>query len=313
MKFDYKNMKMGKHGIPAFDAFAYPVLDLMSDGEARRKNDVKKLIADSVGLPNDLRILRYEKTQNTIIVEDRVSFAIQYLYMADALTRSGGVYQITDEGRNLLHKYGPTLNGKILRSQSAFVNYKANSANSDANQDSTEFDEESPEDMLETFQSYVDKFNDEAASELLKNILNMDSVFFEKLVVQLLVEMGYSDHGGSARVTQQSSDGGIDGIINRDPLGTSTVYIQAKRYQVSSKVQRPEIQKFNGALNEHGADRGVFITISDFSSGALESTKALNIIPINGARLAELMMKYRVGVKSRKVYELLEVDTDFFE
>lgn len=205
------------------------------------------------------------------------------------------------------------MNGKILRSQSAFVNYKANSANCDANQNSTEFDEESPEDMLETFQSYVDKFNDEAASELLKNILNMDSVFFEKLVVQLLVQMGYSDQGGTARVTQQSSDGGIDGIINRDPLGTSTVYIQAKRYQVSSKVQRPEIQKFNGALNEHGADRGVFITTSDFSSGALESTKALNIIPINGARLAELMMKYRVGVKSRKVYELLKVDTDFFE
>ena len=170
-----------------------------------------------------------------------------------------------------------------------------------------------PEDMLEVFQTYTTKFNDDVAADLLKNILVLDPNFFENLVVKLLVAMGYSDRGGNAWVTKQSGDGGIDGIINRDPLGTSTVYIQAKRYSVDVKVRRPEIQAFNGALMEHGADRGVFITTSDFTKEALESTKALNIIAINGARLTELMMEYRVGVKSRKTFEVFEVDDDFFE
>ena len=159
---------------------------------------------------------------------------------------------------------------------------------------------------------YVKSFRKETAQILLNDILNMDAVAFEDLVVKLLVSMGYSDRGGEAFVTKQSGDAGVDGIINRDPLGTSTVYIQAKRYNLTRKVSRPEIQAFSGALKEKNTDRGVFITTSSFTKEAQDSIKSLNIIPIDGERLTELMLDYKVGVKVRNAYEVLEVDEDFF-
>lgn len=314
---NYKDMKLGDHGLPQFDALYYVVLKLLADNGPMRAGELKNLAADSIGLPDELRYLEYgeESNNNRLIIIDRLGWAMSNLFVAEAVTKPAyAIYEITDLGRQLLLEYGSNLDLKIIHSQDAFIAHKQELNQTDDMTGSVDvFDTDSPEDMIDTFQTYVTKFNQDTAADLLKNILVLNPTFFENLVVKLLVAMGYSDRGGNAWVTKQSGDGGIDGIINRDPLGTSTVYIQAKRYSVDVKVRRPEIQAFNGALMEHGADRGVFITTSDFTKEALDSTKALNIIAINGARLTELMMEYRVGVKSRKTFEVFEVDDDFFE
>lgn len=114
-------------------------------------------------------------------------------------------------------------------------------------------------------------------------------------------------------VTPQSHDGGIDGVINQDPLGTSTVYLQAKRYQANNVVQRPNIEQFYGALNRLHADRGVFITTSSFSQQAIQTAKSFSIVLIDGLKLMNLMLQYRVGVEAKHHFDLFTVDEDYFD
>lgn len=162
-------------------------------------------------------------------------------------------------------------------------------------------------------ESVISNQNNEVAIELLDKVRQVDPTFFEELVVKLLVSMGYSGKNGEAKVTNRTNDGGIDGIINQDPLGTSTVYIQAKRYMEGDNVGRPDIQAFYGALAGVNADRGVFITTSSFSKGAQEFAKNQGIVPIDGIKLTELMLHYRVGVEIAKEYKLFRIDNDYFE
>ena len=151
------------------------------------------------------------------------------------------------------------------------------------------------------------------AAELLEKIKNNSDRFFERLVLDLLIKMGY---GGSredaARAVGGSGDKGIDGIINQDRLGLDVVYIQAKRWQ--ENVQRRQIQEFAGALEGQRARKGIVITTSDFSRGAREYVNTINskIVLIDGRQLAELMIEYNVGVSTVKTYELKRVDSDYF-
>lgn len=143
--------------------------------------------------------------------------------------------------------------------------------------------------------------------------MSLNQSFFEHLVVDLLIKMGYQGVHGSAIVTPSTHDGGIDGVINQDPLGTSTVYVQAKRYQATNVVQRPAIDGFYGALSRVHADRGVFITTSSFSDQAEQTAKTFSIILIDGLKLTDLMLQYKVGVQAKRHYELFTVDEDYFE
>ena len=148
---------------------------------------------------------------------------------------------------------------------------------------------------------------------MLSQLKLASSVFFEKVVVDVLVKMGY---GGSlkdaGRAIGRSGDEGIDGIINEDRLGLDSIYIQAKKWE--GTVPRPEIQKFAGALQGKRARKGVFITTSDFSAGAREFVSNIDskIILIDGKQLAGLMIEYGVGVSNEAVYELKKLDSDFF-
>lgn len=141
---------------------------------------------------------------------------------------------------------------------------------------------------------------------------NMNPYDFEGLMVKLLSVMGYKGDEGQSMVTQKSNDGGIDGVINQDPLGLSKVYIQVKRYSVNHSVQRPEITSFSGAIQLRHADRGVFITTSTFTSGAVEAARDLNITLVNGEMLTNLMLQYGVGVEVEKQYTVYRIDKDIF-
>ncbi|HQV58972.1 MAG TPA: restriction endonuclease, partial [Ilumatobacteraceae bacterium] len=140
-----------------------------------------------------------------------------------------------------------------------------------------------------------------------------DPAFFESAVVKLLLAMGYGGAGGRGVTTSASNDGGIDGIIDQDVLGLSKVYVQAKRYAPSNSVQRPELQGFVGALSGK-AERGVFISTSRFSQGAVDYVNSIptRIILIDGQRLTQLMIDYGVGVQVQEIYKVVKIDEDFF-
>ena len=169
---------------------------------------------------------------------------------------------------------------------------------------------DNPQEIVEKL---IDERNNEVEIELLNKLRETDPIFFEKLVVKLLDTMGYSGKNGNVTVTTQSNDGGIDGIINQDPLGTSTVYLQVKRYAEQNVVGRPAVQGFYGALASVNADRGVFITTSTFSKGALEFARNQGIVLIDGIQLTELMIEYKVGVEPAQEYVVYQINYDDFE
>ena len=181
----------------------------------------------------------------------------------------------------------------------------------EANVSFTPPDEE--DDPQEIVEKLINERNNEVEIELLNKLRETDPIFFEKLVVKLLDTMGYSGKNGNVTVTTQSNDRGIDGIINQDPLGTSTVYLQVKRYAEQNIVGRPAIQGFYGALASVNADRGVFITTSSFSKGALEFARNQGIVLIDGIQLTELMIEYKVGVEPAQEYVVYQINYDDFE
>src|SRR5699024_6047483 len=171
-------------------------------------------------------------------------------------------------------------------------------------------EEDNPQEVVEKL---VNERNNEVEIELLNKLRETDPIFFEKLVIKLLDTMGYSGKNGNVEVTPQSNDGGIDGIINQDPLGTSTVYLQVKRYAEKNVIGRPAIQAFYGALASVNADRGVFITTSSFSTGAMEFARNQGIVLIDGNQLTKLMLEYKVGVEPAQEYVVYQINYDDFE
>lgn len=249
------------------------------------------------------------------ILTSRFSDALSGLYKANAIERpKRGFYRITDNGLVLWDKHGEGLDKAILVKEESYIKYmeelKLRNEHSGVNVTNLENTEEH---NLKSVEKSVISMRNMVAIELLDKVRKTEPIFFEKLVVKLLISMGYSGNNGSARVTKATNDGGIDGIINQDPLGTSTVYIQAKRYIENNKVDRSSIQAFYGALAAVHADRGVFITTSDFSKPAIEFAKNQGIVLINGMELTDLMIQYGVGVESVKDFKIYRVENDYFE
>lgn len=171
-------------------------------------------------------------------------------------------------------------------------------------------DAATPQDTIDTA---FKKLNSALADDLMDEIMKQSSSFFERLVVQLLLKMGYGGpFEGAGIVTRATGDGGIDGIIKEDKLGFSQIYIQAKRWDPSFTVNRPAIQTFSGALRDEGASKGLFITTAKFSKGAIESAKRQHIVLVDGETLTRLMIEYDLGVSISHTYAIKSLDTDFF-
>jgi restriction system protein len=262
------------------------------------------------GLTDDQRTVMLSSGQSK--AHNRIGWAISFLTRIDAVKRpSRGRYVIADLGRELLvndpdqisearlkHLYTPGASRQLPQIDTGVVR-----------------DELKNElDPIEQIERGLERIHEAVSSDLLQRLQEKNPAFFEAAVVKLLVAMGYGGADGKATVTQQSHDGGIDGVIDRDALGLDRVYIQAKRYQSNASVQRPEVQAFVGALSGK-ASTGVFITTGSFSKGAIEyaSTAYTRIILIDGARLTELMIRYGVGVQVQRSLNVVEVDEDFFE
>ena len=325
MNTDWKKLNLSSSGLPTWDSFIPYILEILHNGEETTRKVIVNRVLDYLGLPDDLRSKEYSKSESgQSILANRIGFALADLYKANAINRpKRAVYQITEKGNSLLTKYGDALTTEILQEQPEHKKYMEelqlrnkrsqvkSKIDSEGNVSFTPSDEENnPQEIVEKL---VNERNNEVEIELLNKLRETDPIFFEKLVVKLLDTMGYSGKNGNVQVTAQSNDGGIDGIINQDPLGTSTVYLQVKRYAEQNVVGRPAVQSFYGALASVNADRGVFITTSSFSKGALEFAKNQGIVLIDGIQLTELMIEYKVGVEPAQEYVVYQINYDDFE
>lgn len=226
------------------------------------------------------------------------------------------VFQITDRGRHVLQGNPERINMAFLRQFPEYIDFIRPSGtvgNKETTTTSLENIETPPKELLDD--AYL-RLRNALKADLLDKVRQIHWQRFERLVVDLLVQMGY---GGSTKdageVTKPTGDGGIDGLIKEDKLGLDIIYLQAKRYDPSNKVGRPDIQSFVGALEEKRAMKGVFITTSSFASTAYDYVKNIGkkIILIDGEQLAGLMIDYSVGVSTEVVYEIKRPDLGYFE
>jgi restriction system protein len=229
-------------------------------------------------------------------------------------TPKRGTYKINDFGKKFLSKHKEGFNKKDLLQIPSFANFATRKTDKQINAITTNnnTDDRTPTDFID---DAFRQINSALGKDLLTKILEMSPLFFEKLVVELLVKMGY---GGSfedaASVTQYSHDEGIDGVIKEDKLGLDTIYIKAKRWDKGS-VGSKDIQAFVGAIEMKRASKGVFITTSTFTDAARKCAKEVQskIVLIDGEQLCKYMIEYNLGVSSHQIYEIKKIDSDYFE
>ena len=299
--------------IPKFKAAMLPMLQYLSDGKERSNQEIYDALEEKFNLSEEEKDQLLPSGRQRVIV-NRFAWAKSYLKQAGLLERvRRGCYRITEEGINVVTVQKPDkIDIDFLNQFSEFV--KSSYGKGNDGQDVTEEDkddvEKTPQEYIESGYNAIMK---DVSQELLSNINNCSFRFFEQLVIDLLLAMGY---GGSrreaGRLTKRGSDEGIDGIINEDKLGLDVIYVQAKRWEGS--VGRPVVQAFAGSLEGYRAKRGIMITTSNYTKEAVEYVQKIEkrIVLIDGDRLGELMLDYSVGVSTVAHYDVMKIDTDYF-
>lgn len=294
--------------IPDFQSIMMPLLRFCTDGHDHSNQESLDALAAEFGLTDNERKQLLPSGQQRVF-DNRVAWARAHMKMALLLENPRrGIFRITERGKSVLEQAPPAIDLKFLRQFPEYIDArdKPKAEVSSEPEQETQTPEEQIGHAYEALQASL-------ASELLSQLKAASPSFFEKVVVDVLVRMGY---GGSLKDAGQaigrSGDEGIDGVINEDRLGLDSIYIQAKKWEGS--VSRPEIQKFAGALQGKRATKGVFITTSTFTDGARDFTSNISskIILLDGFHLARLMIEYGVGVSTEAIYELKKLDSDFF-
>ena len=300
--------------VPDFQSLMLPLLKFSADGEEHSMQEAREGLAEVMRLSQeDLEKRLPSGRQYTFA--NRVAWAKVYLTQAGILeSPKRGKFNISNRGKQILIEAPDRISIKYLEQFEEFQEFRQASSKNRTQKVTHVGDHDTssttPEETLE--QAYQ-QLRDEVANELLHLIKNNTPEFFEKLVIYLIVSMGY---GGSVKeagkATRKTADEGIDGIIKEDRLGLETIYLQAKRWE--AVVGRPEIQKFVGALHGQRAKKGVFITTSRFSEEALDYVGQIDpkVVLLDGTDLVQLMIDHGVGVSSAETYEVKKVDTDFF-
>lgn len=298
--------------IPDYQSIMLPLLKLVSDGREYYLRDIIEKLADKFNLSEEERKELLPSGQQSIF-SNRVGWARTYLKQAGLLeaTRRGYI-RITERGKQVLSQNPKHIDVKFLEQFPEFLEFRQRRRDKDEEKEQIKKEDislETPEELLEIA---YQKIRNELANEILKQLKKCSPSFFEKLVVDLLVKMGYGGTRKDAgKAIGKTKDGGIDGIIKEDRLGLDIIYIQAKRWE--GIVGRPEIQKFAGALQEQRAKKGIFITTSSFTEDAKDYVSKIDskIILIDGETLAQLMIDYNVGVSTSRIYELKKIDIDY--
>jgi restriction system protein len=296
------------------------MLEFCADGREKNMNESVAFMAAYFRLSPEELAEQIPSGKQTLLA-NRLNWVRTYLDKAGALRRTKrGHFAITDRGHTLLAQNPDRIDARVLRQFPEFVAFQSprgervdDKAAPDAPQPLPDLSARTPE---ETLQASAEAIFEALRGQLLDRIRELSPSFFERLVVDLIVSMGYG--GSRDSVVQRlgkSGDEGIDGVVNEDPLGLDVVYIQAKRYAADNSIGRERIQQFAGALVGQGASKGVFVTTSFFSRGAFEYAQRVpqRIILIDGAELTRLMIRYGVGVRTERTIELRRIDLDYFE
>ncbi|MBA3867948.1 MAG: restriction endonuclease [Anaerolineae bacterium] len=298
--------------VPDYQTLMLPVLQVAQDGIEHTISDVVQILADTFQLSVEDRS-ELLPSGRQFRFDNRVHWARSYLKQAGLLQNTGrGKFRITERGVGALENNPGYINQVFLQQFPEFLEFKNRTGKSDTAVEEIEPEAtQTPEEILEaSYQSLRNKL----AQEILERIMSCSPRFFERLVVDLLVRMGY---GGSrkdaGRAIGQSGDGGVDGIINEDRLGLDVVYIQAKRWE--GTVGRPVVQAFAGSLEGFRAKKGVMITTSSFSKDAIDYVGRIEkkIVLIDGEQLAQYMIDYGVGVAEMVTYTVKRIDLDYFD
>lgn len=297
--------------IPKYHEIMLPLLKFAADGEEHSLSGTITSLAQKFNLSDEEKKKLLKSGQP--IFDNRVGWAKTYLKKAGLIEYTKrGHFKITDRGLEVLEDDIDHIDNDYLKKFPEFVDFKSKSNDEEDDNGNTisNFENETPKEVLE---NAYQTLREDLAQELLDKIKDSPPDFFEKLVIDVLIAMGY---GGSrreaGRAIGQVNDGGIDGIINEDILGLDIIYVQAKRW--NNPVGRPDIQKFAGALEGRRAKKGVFISTSSFTREAKEYVSNINskIVLIDGDLLASYMIDYNVGVSLEETYELKNIDNDYF-
>ncbi len=302
--------------IPDYQSIMRPLMSFISDGKTRTLKEAISFLGDEFGLTEDEKLQMLPSGAQTVF-HNRVSWARTYLKAAGLVENPvRGQMRITSLGKEVLKTHNGSIDARFLDRFESFRNFKSKTTNAPQETDvsaqlSSVEDAMSPEERLELSFSQMRK---SVSSDLLMKLRACSPTFFEKIVVELLMKMGYGGMTGHGKVTRQSNDGGIDGIINQDKLGLDVVCIQAKRWE--NTVGRPIVQGFVGSMDYIRARKGVIITTSSFSKDAedyVDRIEGKKVVLIDGEELAELMIDHNLGVIVKRIFELKDVSNDFFE
>jgi len=300
--------------VPGFQYFMLPFLQVLSDGKTRHMNEVYELvIKHTVLTPDQCAVLLPSKADT--LVRNRIGWVRTYLYKAGLITQvSRGNYHISPSGMQAIKDNPGGIDIKYLKTQEAFQEWGKSFSADKEDIESSEGSIGELKTPLELLESSYQIITNSVAEELLDRIKKATPAFFERLVVDVLIAMGYGGFDSSnGQVTQYSGDGGIDGIIKMDKLGLDTIYIQAKRWENTVPVSA--VRDFAGSLLSKKARKGVFITTSYFPQSAHDYVKSIDptIILIDGEQLSRIMIEYGVAVTRSKAYEIKRIDNDYFE
>jgi restriction system protein len=296
--------------IPDYQTLMLPLLKFLADGKERNLAEATKVLSEQYQLTPEEKQLLLPSGQQTVI-RNRIGWARTYMAKAGLIgSNRRGYWQISDRGKSVLSKEPDRIDNHFLQQFPEFIAFRDLHHQKEEQPEQPPSGADTPEEALaNAYQS----LRSELEAELLQQVKDAGPTFFENLVVQLLVRMGYGGNLHDAgQAVGQSGDGGIDGIIKEDRLGLDVIYIQAKRWE--SNVGRPEIQKFAGALQGHRARKGVFITTSSFSRDALDYVERIDskIILIDGPTLAKFMVDNNVGVSTIQTIDIKKIDQDYF-
>jgi restriction system protein len=294
--------------IPSHQKLMLPLLKLTADRQDHARKDVVEPLARQFGVTAEEQAQMLPSGRQEVFI-NRVHWARTFLVKAGLLEApQRGIFRITDRGLKVLASPPPEITSAFLDQFPEFTEFRSATSTPEAAETGSIV---TPEETIEA--AYLQR-RDALAAELLTLVKQASPAFFERLVVDLLVSMGY---GGSrtdaGKAVGRTGDGGIDGIIKEDKLGLDAIYIQAKRW-TDKTVGRPDLQQFAGALNEKRARKGVYITTSTFAAGARDFVSRVDskIILIDGKELASLMIDHNVGVTVERAYDMKRVDADFF-
>lgn len=311
--------------IPNYQQFMRPFLEIAYNAKKQGQEEVQ--LRDVINALADHFQLTEEERSETLpsgrqlVIDNRVGWARTYLTKAGLLeTTRRAHFVITERGIQAVQSNNP-INNAYLKQFDEFVAFKTKS-NDDINesgevlsaQEITDDDDDITPD--EALRAAYKKINEALTEDILERTRKVTPEFFERLLIDLLLAMGYGGTGeGAAHALGKTGDNGVDGVIDQDPLGVDQIYIQAKRYAEGNNVSAGDIRDFFGALNLKRAQKGIFITTSAFTQSAIETAQNLGnrIVLINGKELAKLMLRYNIGSRDEQVLHLKKIDEEFFE